>query len=130
MTHSGQSRAFWFDRHDHTAQAPAHSRPSEQVEAAEEHHELPGNHTPAMKLCQNIAATIATLCLTSSLPAAITSIGSYTKTTDGDETFSTVFNGGAQMFNYTSGTVYVVFDMTFTNPTNPGTLDTSESYGG
>ena len=83
-----------------------------------------------MKLSRNIAAAITTLCLASSLPAAVTSIGSYTKTTDGDETFSNVFNGGAQMFNYTSGSVYVVFDMTFTNPTNPGTLDTTESFGG
>src|SRR5690606_18166833 len=32
--------------------------------------------------------------------------------------------------NYTSGNVYVVLQTTFTNPVTPGTLDTSESYGG
>ncbi|MES2661238.1 MAG: hypothetical protein V4689_21645 [Verrucomicrobiota bacterium] len=34
------------------------------------------------------------------------------------------------MFNYTSGDVYVVIQTTFTTPSNPGTLDTSESYDG
>lgn len=57
-------------------------------------------------------------------------IGNYTKTTDGDQTFSTVFNSGSQMFNFDSGNVYVTFQLTFSNPTNPGVLDTSQSYGG
>lgn len=62
--------------------------------------------------------------------AAVLSLGSYTKAADGDETFTNVFGGGSQIFNYTSGNVYLTFDMTFTNPTNPGNLDASASYGG
>ena len=61
--------------------------------------------------------------------AAITNLGSYTKTADGEETFTDVFGGGTQLFNYTSGDIYVTFDMTFTNPTT-GTLDVTQSYGG
>ncbi len=64
------------------------------------------------------------------LSAAVNLLGSHTKTTDGDETFSAVFGGGSQFFNYTSGNVYVVMNVTFTNPTNPGVLDTTSSYGG
>lgn len=62
--------------------------------------------------------------------AAVLSVGSYTKTTDGDQTFSSIFNGGAQMFNFDSGNVYVVMTTTFSNPVNPGVLDVTSSYGG
>lgn len=79
---------------------------------------------------QSLITVLGTLTLTTSLPAAISVLGDYTKSTDGNETFSDVFNGGTQLYNYTSGNVYVVFDLTFTNPTNPGTLDTTSSYGG
>jgi hypothetical protein len=73
---------------------------------------------------------LATLgCLTSA-SAAVLTLGNYTKTTDGDETFSAVFNGGASLFNFTSGNVYVVLTTTFSNPVTPGTLDTSASFGG
>ncbi|RYD24179.1 MAG: PEP-CTERM sorting domain-containing protein [Verrucomicrobiaceae bacterium] len=77
-----------------------------------------------------LSAAITALCIASPLQAAITTLGSYTKTTDGSETFTNVFGGGVQMFNHTSGNVYVVIQTTFTNPANPGTLDTTESYGG
>lgn len=73
---------------------------------------------------------LTTFCLASSLNAAVTNLGSHTKTTDGTETFSTIFGGGSQLFNYTSGNVYVVMETIFTNPSNPGTLDTTQSYGG
>lgn len=73
---------------------------------------------------------LATLGGISAASAAVTNLGSYTKTTDGDETFSSVFNGGATLFNYTSGNVYVVLTTTFINPVTPGTLDTTSSYGG
>lgn len=72
----------------------------------------------------------ALLAFATSAPAAVFLLGDHTKTTDGDETFSQVFNGGAQMFNYTEGSVFVVLEMTFSNPTNPGILDTTESFGG
>ncbi|MES2476228.1 MAG: PEP-CTERM sorting domain-containing protein [Verrucomicrobiota bacterium] len=77
-----------------------------------------------------LPALVAALSLASPLSAAVTTLGSYTKTTDGSETFTNVFGGGSQMFNYTSGDIYVVMQTTFTNPSNPGTLDTTESYGG
>lgn len=84
-----------------------------------------------MKKSSRTLATIFTaLCFASSLHAAVTTLGSYTKTTDGSETFTNVFGGGTQMFNYTSGDVYVVLQVTFSNPSNPGVLDTSQSYGG
>jgi hypothetical protein len=73
---------------------------------------------------------LATIGGLSSASSAILSLGSYTKTTDGDQTFSSVFNGGTTLFNHTSGNVYVVFTTTFSNPANPGTLDTTSSYGG
>jgi len=73
---------------------------------------------------------LATLGGLSSASAAILSLGSYTKTTDGDETFSSVFNGGTTLFNHTSGNIYVVFTSTFSNPVTPGTLDITSSYGG
>jgi len=74
-----------------------------------------------------LTALLATLSLTASLPAATTLLGTYVKNTDGDETFASAFGSS---FNFTSGNVYVVYDMTFNNPTNPGTLDTTSSYGG
>ncbi|MBK1814008.1 PEP-CTERM sorting domain-containing protein [Luteolibacter yonseiensis] len=77
-----------------------------------------------------MTTVLTALCLASSLQAAVTTLGSHTKTTDGTETFTTVFGGGSQIFNYTSGNVYVVMQTTFTNPSNPGTLDTTQSYGG
>ncbi|RYD45922.1 MAG: hypothetical protein EOP85_08435 [Verrucomicrobiaceae bacterium] len=77
-----------------------------------------------------LCALLTTLCLACPLQAAITTLGSHTKTTDGPETFTNVFGGGVQLFSYDSGNVYVVMQTTFTNPSNPGTLDTSESYGG
>ena len=80
--------------------------------------------------CNALSTVLATLFLASPLQAAITALGSYTKTTDGTETFTNVFGGGVQMFNYTSGNVYVMIQTTFSNPVTPGTLDTSESYGG
>lgn len=84
-----------------------------------------------MKKANKTLPTIfATLCLMSSLHAAVTTLGSYTKTTDGSETFTNVFGGGIQMFNHTSGDLYVVIQTTFTNPLNLGVLDTSQSYGG
>jgi hypothetical protein len=83
-----------------------------------------------MKQNKALPTILAALCLVSSLNAAVTTLGSHTKTTDGTETFTNVFGGGSQMFNYTSGNVYVVLQTTFTNPANPGTLDTSQSYGG
>ncbi|RYD31040.1 MAG: PEP-CTERM sorting domain-containing protein [Verrucomicrobiaceae bacterium] len=86
-----------------------------------------------MKFCRSskvLSAALTTFCLASPLQAAVTTLGSYTKTTDGSETFTNVFGGGLQMFNHTSGNVYVVLQTTFTNPVTPGTLDTSESYGG
>jgi MYXO-CTERM domain-containing protein len=73
---------------------------------------------------------LATLGFVPSASAAVLSLGDYTKTTDGDETFSSVFNSGASLFNFTSGNVYVVLTTTFSNSVNPGTLDTSASYGG
>jgi hypothetical protein len=59
--------------------------------------------------------------------AAVTNLGTYTKTTDGNETFGSVFG---QTFNYTTGNVYVTFQMTFSNATNPGDLDITSSFGG
>ena len=82
------------------------------------------------KTNKTLTTIFGALSLVSSLHAAVTTLGSYTKTTDGTETFTNVFGGGIQMFNYTSGDVYVVIQTTFTNPANPGTLDTSQSYGG
>lgn len=73
-----------------------------------------------------LACVAAPLCS----PAAITDLGDFTKDSDGEESFSTVFNGGTQMFSYDSGDVYVALEATFTNPTNPGVLDTSASFGG
>lgn len=73
---------------------------------------------------------LATLGCISSASAAILTLGSYTKTTDGDQNFSSVFNGGTTMFTHNSGNVYVVLTTTFSNPVTPGTLDTSASYGG
>lgn len=66
----------------------------------------------------------------SSASSAILSLGSFTKTTDGDQTFSSVFNDGTTLFSHDSGNVYVVLTTTFSNPVNPGTLDTTASYGG
>lgn len=77
-----------------------------------------------------LSTLLTTLCIASPLQAAITTLGSYTKTTDGSETFTNVFGGGVQMFNHSSGNVYVVIQTTFSNPVTPGTLDTTESYGG
>jgi len=82
------------------------------------------------KFSKLLTVALTALSLTSSLHAAVTTLGSYTKTTDGSETFTNVFGGGSQIFNYTSGNVYVVIRTTFTNPSNPGTLDTTQSYGG
>ncbi len=75
----------------------------------------------------NLTAALAILSLTASLPAATTLLGTHVKNTDGDETFATVFGSS---FTFTSGNVYLVYDMTFDNATNPGTLDTTSSYGG
>lgn len=77
-----------------------------------------------------LSAVLTALCIASPIQAAVTTLGSHTKTTDGSETFTNVFGGGVQLFNHTSGNVYVVIQTTFSNPVNPGTLDTSESYGG
>lgn len=82
------------------------------------------------KSSKTITAAFTALCLASTLHAAVTTLGSYTKTTDGSETFTNVFGGGSQMFNYTAGNVYVLLQTTFTNLSIPGTLDTSQSYGG
>lgn len=84
----------------------------------------------ASHLSKILSTVLTTLCIASPLQAAITTLGSHTKTTDGSETFTNVFGGGVQMFNHVSGDVYVVIQTTFTNPVTPGTLDTSESYGG
>lgn len=77
-----------------------------------------------------LSAVFSFLVVASASPAAVLNLGSYTKTTDGDQSFSTVFNGGAQLFNFTSGTVYVALEVTFTNPATPGTLDVTASFGG
>lgn len=74
-------------------------------------------------------ALAVSVLVTGSLSAAVTSLGSYLKSTDGDETFTDVFGSGTQLFNFTSGNVYVVYDITFRNPTST-ILDTTQSYGG
>jgi hypothetical protein len=82
------------------------------------------------KTSKTMATVFTALCLASPLHGAVTILGSHTKTMDGPETFTDVFGGGSQIFNHTSGNVYVVIRTTFTNPSNPGTLDTTQSYGG
>jgi hypothetical protein len=83
-----------------------------------------------MKANLSLPSIFVALSLVSTASGAVLNLGDYLKTTDGDQTFSAIFNNGEQMFSYDSGDVYVVMDMTFTNPTNPGTLDTTGSYGG
>ena len=89
-----------------------------------------------MKLnVKSIKQTVATIACAIGFPAlsahgAILVLGDHTKSTNGDETFSQVFNSGNQLFNFTEGDVYVSFDLTFTNPANPGVLSTNQSFGG
>jgi hypothetical protein len=84
-----------------------------------------------MKRFQSSALLVfAAMGFLSSASAAVLNLGNYTKETDGDETFSQVFNGGESLFSFDSGDVYVVFTVTYSNPVNPGVLDTSGSYGG
>ena len=86
---------------------------------------LPSVHTPA--LSRSLAALAGTLAISlSSAFGTVLVLGDHTKNTNGDETFSQVFNGGNQLFQFTEGAVYVSFDLTFTNPV----LSTSQSFGG
>ncbi|MFC4992363.1 PEP-CTERM sorting domain-containing protein [Rubritalea tangerina] len=78
-----------------------------------------------MKKTLSLAVALASCSVAA---AGVLSFPDYTKSTDGNETFASLFPG--QTFSYDEGVVYFTVTMNFSNPTNPGVLDTSGSFGG